>query len=55
MEKIYSNKELYDTLATASTEKFSRPEYQWSNIAEQWWSIFQEVTQDAPNLAERTA
>jgi len=43
MEQIYSNKDLYKELSAKSIEKFSRPEYQWETIANQWYALFEEV------------
>lgn len=43
LEKLYTDKELYEELSKKSIEKFSQPEYNWANIASQWSTIFERV------------
>lgn len=43
LEKLYSNKELYNELSRKGIEKFSGPEYNWENIANKWSNIFKRV------------
>lgn len=43
LEKLYTDKELYEELSKKSIEKFSQPEYNWANIANQWSEIFERV------------
>ena len=43
LEKVYSNKDYREQLADAGLEKFSRPEYQWENVAELFDSAFKDV------------
>lgn len=43
LEKIYSNKTLYDKLAKKSYKKFTSEEYLWKNVSERWHELFQKV------------
>jgi len=44
LEEIYSNKDLYDTLANKCYTKFTSLEFTWSNIVEtKWLPLFREV------------
>ena len=43
LQKLYDDKELYEELSLKGLEKFSRPEYNWANIADQWAEIFKRV------------
>ena len=43
LQKIYEDKELYKELARKGIEKFSKPEYNWENIADKWSEIFQRL------------
>lgn len=43
LELLYTNRELYEELSAKGIEKFSRPEYNWMNIADQWTEIFKRV------------
>jgi intein/homing endonuclease/glycosyltransferase involved in cell wall biosynthesis len=46
LEKLYTDKELYDDLSKKSIEKFSRKEYNWDYIVENdWLPLFRECTQ----------
>lgn len=47
LEKLYSDKELYNKLSKAGIEKFSKDYYDWSYIAkEMWLPLFDEVVGD---------
>jgi glycosyltransferase involved in cell wall biosynthesis len=43
LEILYKNRNLMKDLAKKGQEKFSRPEYQWSNIAEKFGDAFEEA------------
>lgn len=45
MEKLYTNKELYNNLSTQSIEKFTSERFSWKEIAKKWEEIFVEVLQ----------
>jgi D-inositol-3-phosphate glycosyltransferase len=43
LELLYTNRTLYTELSKKGIEKFSRPEYQWENIAKRFADVFDEV------------
>ena len=43
MNKLYSDKELYNRLAEATVKKFSTPMYDWKVISGQWSDLFKEA------------
>jgi D-inositol-3-phosphate glycosyltransferase len=43
LELLYTNRKLYDELSKKGIEKFSKPEYQWENIAKRFAEVFDEV------------
>lgn len=43
MEKLYTNKDLYDKLSKKSREKFSSDTYNWKLISEDWLKLFYEA------------
>jgi glycosyltransferase involved in cell wall biosynthesis len=43
LQKLYDNRELYEELSQKGIEKFSKPEYNWENIANKWMEIFKRV------------
>ncbi|MHA1949610.1 MAG: glycosyltransferase family 4 protein [Candidatus Thorarchaeota archaeon] len=43
LQKMYDSAELRAELSRKGIEKFSKPEYNWENIAEQWSEIFKRV------------
>lgn len=47
LERLYTDKELYDKLSKAGIEKFSKDYYDWSYIAQNMWlPLFDEVVGD---------
>lgn len=46
LEIIYSDVELRKELSKKSIEKFTKKEFQWTYIANQWAEVFREVTKD---------
>jgi len=43
LDKLYSDKKLYNSLAKKSMKKFLSPEFQWSQISKTWYNIFKEI------------
>lgn len=43
LEKIYSNKALYDELSKKSFEKFNLPQYNWETISGIWDKLFKSI------------
>lgn len=52
LEYLYTHKDERLNLAQHGYEKFTSPEYQWSEIAKTWLDLFQEVL-NAPDVSER--
>lgn len=43
LEWLYTDRQLYNSLSNKVINKFSLPEYQWSNISARWDTLFKEV------------
>lgn len=43
IEKLYSNRDLYDSLSKKSIEKFTSPEYSWKYVGSLFDKVFKEV------------
>ncbi len=43
IERLYVDKQLYESLSHKAMQKFTAPEYQWVNIAKTWDNLFKEV------------
>lgn len=43
LEKIYSDKELYERMAKLSYEKFTSEKYLWKNVSNTWNKLFMEI------------
>lgn len=50
IERLYVDKQLYESLSHKAMQKFTAPEYQWSNIAKTWDSLFKEVLNNDDNV-----
>jgi len=47
LERLYTDKELYNKLSKAGIEKFSKPYYDWQYIADEMWlPLFDELVGD---------
>jgi D-inositol-3-phosphate glycosyltransferase len=40
LDKLYVDKEYYNTISNLATRKFGSAEYQWENVAKQWKDLF---------------
>lgn len=47
LEILYKNRSLLSELSVKGMKKFTAPEYQWYNIAQQWKKIFMEICNDS--------
>lgn len=51
LQELYVDKDKREELALKAYKKFTGDEYNWDTIAEQWMSIFKEVTNNESSVA----
>ena len=45
LERLYESRDVLDEMAVLAYKNATKPQYRWTNVAQQWDSLFQPIYQ----------